>query len=171
MPARPTTAVVVVPNQSHVIGVALSSTSCRSAQAQVCLVCAPPSRYGKVADVAEAPNDNNQDAVLIRGFGFSGYRSFLGEPQIFGPLSKVNVIAGRNNAGKSNVLGFAQRFLRSPHFNLEELDYPDRNRTGVARLLITAGEADSLIERLITEGAIAAALDALIGEARTKISA
>ena len=43
----------------------------------------------------------------LDGFAPSNYRSFGGDPQYLGPLSKVNVLIGRNNAGKSNVLRFA----------------------------------------------------------------
>ncbi|MET3468752.1 AAA family ATPase [Microbacterium sp. 1262] len=41
----------------------------------------------------------------IKGIAFSGYRSFASVPvsSLF-PLSKINLIAGQNNAGKSNVL-------------------------------------------------------------------
>ena len=45
---------------------------------------------------------------LVYGLGFSSYRSFT-EPGVpLAPLGKVNLLAGQNNAGKSNVL----RFLR-----------------------------------------------------------
>lgn len=46
------------------------------------------------------------------GFGFTGYRSFHGELQLFAPLGKVNLLAGQNNAGKSNVLRFAAMRMR-----------------------------------------------------------
>jgi AAA domain, putative AbiEii toxin, Type IV TA system len=50
--------------------------------------------------------------VLLHGFGLSGYRSFSGsEIQRIGPMSKIHLVAGRNNAGKSNVLAIAQRGL------------------------------------------------------------
>lgn len=47
------------------------------------------------------------------GFGLSGYRSFGDPNEIsrFGPLSKVHLVAGRNNVGKSNVLHFAHDVL------------------------------------------------------------
>jgi hypothetical protein len=45
----------------------------------------------------------------LPGIGIAGYRSFPHEPvQFVGPLGKVNLIAGQNNAGKSNVLRFVQ---------------------------------------------------------------
>lgn len=41
---------------------------------------------------------------MFAGFGLSGYRSFGPEPQFIAPLSRVNILVGQNNAGKSNVL-------------------------------------------------------------------
>jgi hypothetical protein len=50
--------------------------------------------------------------VLLEGFAFSGFRSFGGdELQRIGPLTKVHLLAGPNNSGKSNVLAVAQRAL------------------------------------------------------------
>lgn len=34
----------------------------------------------------------------------SGYRSFGPEPQFVAPLAEINIFAGQNNSGKSNVL-------------------------------------------------------------------
>jgi hypothetical protein len=43
--------------------------------------------------------------VLINGFIFRGYRSFSSDqPAVLYPLRRVNLIAGQNNAGKSNIL-------------------------------------------------------------------
>lgn len=43
--------------------------------------------------------------TLINGFAFRGYRSFLSdEPAVLLPLGKINLVAGQNNTGKSNVL-------------------------------------------------------------------
>ncbi len=53
---------------------------------------------------------------LIYGMGFSGYRSFSAPGVPLAPLGKVNLLAGQNNAGKSNVL----RFLRN-YFNIAPL--------------------------------------------------
>jgi hypothetical protein len=44
----------------------------------------------------------------LDGFGFTQFRSFKDEPQLISPLSKINLFAGPNNSGKSNVLRFAQ---------------------------------------------------------------
>lgn len=43
--------------------------------------------------------------AFIQGFAFKGYRSFSSEAfAVLSPLQKVNLVAGQNNAGKSNVL-------------------------------------------------------------------
>lgn len=42
--------------------------------------------------------------MLIDGFAVSGYRSFGKELQKLYPLGKINLIIGKNNCGKSNVL-------------------------------------------------------------------
>jgi AAA15 family ATPase/GTPase len=51
--------------------------------------------------------NNEQDGVLLSGFGFSNYRSY-GEDYLakIAPLRKINFIIGKNNAGKSNIINF-----------------------------------------------------------------
>ncbi|HET8709734.1 MAG TPA: AAA family ATPase [Spongiibacteraceae bacterium] len=44
--------------------------------------------------------------MLLKGFGFSNYRSFGDELTKIAPLKKVNLIIGQNNSGKSNVIKF-----------------------------------------------------------------
>ncbi len=44
--------------------------------------------------------------MLLKGFGFSGYRSFGNELAKIAPLRKVNLIIGQNNVGKSNIINF-----------------------------------------------------------------
>jgi len=64
-------------------------------------------------------------APLLTGFGFTGYRSWRGlEPARFNPLSKINLIVGQNNAGKSNVLRFLQRFITERFAQRQFLDIP-----------------------------------------------
>lgn len=45
------------------------------------------------------------------GLGIASYRSFGPELQTFGPLTKVTVLAGANNSGKSNVLRYLTAHL------------------------------------------------------------
>lgn len=47
--------------------------------------------------------------MFIDGFMISGYRSFGKTPQKIGPLGKINLIAGQNNSGKSNIVRFLSR--------------------------------------------------------------
>ncbi|MFI8580283.1 ATP-dependent nuclease [Ectopseudomonas khazarica] len=44
--------------------------------------------------------------MLLNGFGFSGYRSFGDRLNKVSPLKKVNLIIGKNNSGKSNIINF-----------------------------------------------------------------
>lgn len=90
------------------------------------------------------------DTVLLQGFGVAGYRSFGdGELQRIGPMSKVHLLAGPNNSGKTNALGVAARALPSlragPSFPVSDVDFPlqgsqaDRRiRVAVARTVTQA---------------------------------
>ncbi len=51
------------------------------------------------------------DRKRIDGVIISGYRSFGAEPQRIGPFEEINILVGRNNCGKSNII----KFLRD-HF-------------------------------------------------------
>lgn len=79
------------------------------------------SHHGRYTDSGEHPS--SVAAVILHGFAVAGYRSFGGELQFVGPLTKVNLIVGQNNSGKSNVL----RFLHGPFRNLV-----DKAKTGSA---------------------------------------
>jgi predicted ATPase len=50
--------------------------------------------------------DFKDSIVLLKGFGFSGYRSFGNKLSKIAPLRKVNLIIGKNNIGKSNIINF-----------------------------------------------------------------
>lgn len=63
------------------------------------------------------------------GFGLTGFRSFgTKELQFVGPMSKVHLLAGPNNSGKSNVLRVAERVFPSlrgdANLDLSVLDIP-----------------------------------------------
>jgi len=49
--------------------------------------------------------------MSLKGFGFSGYRSFGDELAMIAPLKKINFIIGQNNSGKSNVIYFLKNHL------------------------------------------------------------
>lgn len=68
----------------------------------------PVERYSddpscKLTDVWQLRQDDRVD--LIKGIAFAGYRSFPSSTlAVLAPLSRINLIAGQNNTGKSNVL-------------------------------------------------------------------
>lgn len=69
------------------------------------------------------------EQLPLHGFSVNGYRSFHGEPQKIAPLGKMNLFAGANNSGKSNVLLAAQTWIPlcgrgSSAIELEKLDLP-----------------------------------------------
>jgi len=75
------------------------------------LVCGEPGqdkheRSGTVCrPVIWAPRPKDGEVDFIDGFTLRGYRSFpSGKPAELYPLSKINLIAGQNNSGKSNIL-------------------------------------------------------------------
>ncbi|MFZ4657394.1 MAG: AAA family ATPase [Caldilineaceae bacterium] len=49
--------------------------------------------------------------MFIDGIAISNYRSFGSSLQHLGPLNKINLIIGQNNAGKSNMLSFLKNHL------------------------------------------------------------
>jgi hypothetical protein len=62
----------------------------------------------------------------VYGLAFSGYRSFTEPGPLLGPLGKVNLLAGQNNAGKSNVLRFLRDFVNDmPAAPSVEIDRPE----------------------------------------------
>jgi AAA domain, putative AbiEii toxin, Type IV TA system len=95
--------------------------------------------------------------VLLEGFAFSGFRSFGGDDlQRIGPLTKLHLLAGPNNSGKSNVLAVAQRALpalrsgRAPTF--DDVDRPAGPTTEpgrefrlAVRLQITDDDLDTVV--------------------------
>ena len=50
---------------------------------------------------------------IIEGLCLAGYRSFGPERQYIAPLGKINLLAGPNNSGKSNILRYLKKHLRS----------------------------------------------------------
>lgn len=78
-------------------------------------------------------NSTSADSLLLDGIGIGGYRSF---PNLtyFGPLGKVTLLAGRNNAGKSNVI----RFLDKNSRDLAPVrDWHDQPRSGTEQLSLS----------------------------------
>lgn len=55
------------------------------------------------------PNANNPP--ILSSLAIAGYRSFGAEPQLFPKFSKINILIGQNNCGKSNVLRFIHEWV------------------------------------------------------------
>lgn len=69
---------------------------------------------------------SQDDGILLHGFGFTNYRSFSGEIQRIGPMSKVHLVAGPNNSGKSNILRAAELLCGGVGRTGLDLKDPDR---------------------------------------------
>ncbi len=83
--------------------------------------------------------------IYIDGFGISSYRSFGKNIQRIGPLSKINIFAGQNNTGKSNVINylvhqygliFKSIQTHSNQFSLSGLDLPIQDWDRIIRVEI-----------------------------------
>ncbi len=100
---------------------------------------------------------------MLKGFGISGYRSFGPETQRLAPFERVNLLVGRNNVGKSNVLR-ALKLLEA--FQKEqnkfspprELDAHQGNRpanfTWQFPVAHTRPEVDEFINRLLPDSSL-----------------
>lgn len=65
--------------------------------------------------------------VFIEGFGLSDYASF-NELQYIGPFKKMNIIAGQNNSGKSNIIRYLYEAINENIKNLKvQKGIPKRN--------------------------------------------
>lgn len=80
---------------------------------------------------------------LLTGFGFQGFRSFFGDFQVIDPMSKINLIAGQNNSGKSNVLRVAQRLQALTSEAPEDLDVPRNAPMGHFQLALRLGDLET----------------------------
>ncbi len=79
--------------------------------------------------------------LLLKNFAIAGYRSFGKDPQYFDKLSKITLLIGRNNAGKSNIIRFLSEVY--PHRGgqqPEKVDPLDVHQPDSAPLLVGWGE-------------------------------
>ncbi|MDQ7918409.1 AAA family ATPase [Mesonia sp. MT50] len=82
----------------------------------------------------------------IQGFGIKNFRSFDSDGIYLDGLKKINIIIGKNNCGKSNVL----RFLQTLHSNLSDLNkFPNdiknqHRRNGQSTILNLKVKGDNL---------------------------
>jgi len=68
-------------------------------------------------------------SVFLDGFVLGGYRSFGPTSQFIHPLKKINLFAGANNSGKSNILRFLSRHLSPFLTGYRQLLLGDRQAT------------------------------------------
>jgi len=80
--------------------------------------------------------------VIIKNLAIAGYRSFGRTTQYFDCFSKVNLLIGRNNAGKSNFIRFlSEVYPKSDKIkSLHEYDPLSRHLPEGAPMLIGVGE-------------------------------
>jgi len=98
--------------------------------------------------------------IFIDGFGISGYRSFGKSVQRIGPLSKINIFAGQNNTGKSNVLNYLM-YQYGPIFKsvqthtkpteLNEIDRPIRDWDRIVRVEIGIAHASDNYKKILED--------------------
>ncbi|MFX4295390.1 AAA family ATPase [Streptomyces bohaiensis] len=62
--------------------------------------------------------------LIVPGLAIAGYRSFGKDLQYSGRLGAVTLLAGQNNAGKSNFLRFLKKVMSGKRLSLEPLDRP-----------------------------------------------
>lgn len=101
--------------------------------------------------------------MLLEGFGFSGYRSIGDELVKVAPLKKINLIIGRNNSGKSNIINFLYKHYKdfvdhaksNRGHGLDDIDQHKSSTRATTRIaiprLFTVDTDDSVRERLDTD--------------------
>jgi ABC-type cobalamin/Fe3+-siderophores transport system ATPase subunit len=86
---------------------------------------------------------------LLTGFGVQSFRSFHGDQlTTLTQLAKINLIAGQNNSGKSNVLRVVQRLQQLYKKAPERYDVPRVEPVPRFKLAVRIGDADAVAERL-----------------------
>lgn len=92
-----------------------------------------------------------KDCRFLHGIGLAGYRSFGPDIQHFGPLAKINLLAGSNNSGKSNVLRFLHSHLRSAYEGSISLNILDDLPRGPSGEIVSSGIVTVAIARDLSE--------------------
>jgi energy-coupling factor transporter ATP-binding protein EcfA2 len=87
--------------------------------------------------------------IIFHGLALSGYRSFGEELQYSGKLGAVTLLAGQNNAGKSNFLRFLKK-LTSGDITLGPLDKP-QNFPSASCTYSLGYDVESLLQGLTPE--------------------
>ncbi|MFC9553649.1 AAA family ATPase [Rhodococcus sp. NPDC056960] len=89
---------------------------------------------------------------LLHGIGLRGFRSFHGDLQLLAPLQKINLVAGQNNSGKSNVLRFADQIDQLLKEQPKDLDVPRTQEKAVFEIAIALppAETEAMIETAVS---------------------
>ncbi|BCI52898.1 hypothetical protein NIIDNTM18_21760 [Mycolicibacterium litorale] len=82
---------------------------------------------------------------MLTGFGIRGFRSFHGQTQYVSPLSDINLIAGQNNSGKSNVLRVVKELADLRRAEPQGLDAPRTPNPPPFELAIRLGRRDDVL--------------------------
>jgi predicted ATPase len=83
---------------------------------------------------------------IVQGFAFRGYRSVpSNQPAVLHPLGKVNLIAGQNNVGKSNVLRMIAATFGPDRLTATPWDRPLSDAEHSVRRLLFYGIDDLLL--------------------------
>jgi hypothetical protein len=90
------------------------------------------------------PSGEIRAVTDLSGFAFRGFRSFYGDLQVLAPLTKVNLIAGQNNSGKSNVLRVAHKMKELISKRLDGLDIPDVENAPSFQINLRLGDRASV---------------------------
>ncbi|AGZ39337.1 ATP-dependent nuclease [Actinoplanes friuliensis] len=107
-----------------------------------------------------------EEGRFLHGVSIGGYRSFSGEQQTLGGLSRINILAGQNNAGKSNIIRFLKGYLRPDAITPDELDLPAGRPRGSGMTMSLArpirdDDLEAALEPYRQQGSIDAGLRAL----------
>lgn len=82
----------------------------------------------------------------LSGFGFRGFRSFYGDLQVLPSMTDVNLIAGQNNSGKSNVLLVVQHMKKLVEEGVQaHLDVPRVSSPPSFELIICLGDLETVL--------------------------
>jgi hypothetical protein len=77
--------------------------------------------------------------VILKNLALAGYRSFGKKPQYFDQFAKVNLLIGRNNAGKSNVIKFLHEVYGAKANVPIPAGHLSRHRPGEPAMLVGVG--------------------------------
>jgi hypothetical protein len=77
--------------------------------------------------------------VILKNLALAGYRSFGRKPQYFDQFAKVNLLIGRNNAGKSNVIRFLHEVYGVDSNTAIPAGHLSRHKPGEPAMLVGAG--------------------------------